>query len=675
MTSGSSWRAWFRWFIPVLYLCFLGYLLVVPLVLVLYFYLNVLQCVVSIMFALGLPMGLYHFLWKAEVANERQRRTQERQESAREQQMAAAAADAASAGAAAVGGDNVLSRHERARSHSSVLSRAHRRRVSAMGHRVDAASASLSDIFSTVSKHYVYELYQLLLTLLSCATYIFYTYHLRFHYTPAVYDAHTGVEVSSAQSDYSLTFESGSTSGGGADEEFVQVEYFLMVSLSVDYLLRLHSTPRERQWRYLCSFYSLLDLACFSAVAYGAFWHRQLAPKDTTFNLYLLQAPFRLLRLRRALQSLDKPVRMLAEQHPAGAAAANAAQSEEEALPTLALFRLGPLTLSRRTAFLVLLVLRVVLFICSAAALVLALEFPCEALKPPDDRTNNSCSPDLQRFHVALYFLIVTLSTCGYGDVACVTDLGRCLMSAIIVWAVVSVPREAQAFADLDAEERRAEKEQKDKATQGKVARAAAEAATAAVVAVAAGMQTPAKGAAAAALSAAGGGGSAFSFPAAAASSSGIHVSGGGSLSNTGGGLFGGGGGGSGGISAPVLSAFLADDQVLLRRWAAGQLAQTCAHRPGLLQALLQATGADPDAAAVMAHLPQQQQQQQQQATQQHCARLVHVLFGDSGAGEEVLAHKFAASSHAAAASFFAPESASTSAAASSRTGGSLQWE
>jgi hypothetical protein len=202
--------------------------------------------------------------------------------------------------------------------------------------------------------------------------------------------------------------------------------------------------------KFLFNHYSIIDLLCFSAV-YAGFWHRQLAPSDAIYNVYLLQAPFRFLRFRRALQSLDKPVR-------------SAASSGGRGADELAIYRLGPLMLSRRTAFLVLLVLRVVLFICSAASLFLALEFPCEALV--DASIVSDCSAQLRRFHVAVYFTVVTLSTVGYGDVSAKTDAGRIMVTAFIISALVGVPREIQKFSDLETEVRAREEQIKRRITE-----------------------------------------------------------------------------------------------------------------------------------------------------------------------------------------------------------------
>jgi hypothetical protein len=122
----------------------------------------------------------------------------------------------------------------------------------------------------------------------------------------------------------------------------------------------------------------------------------------------------------------------------------------------LALYRLGPFVVRKKTAFFMLFTLRVFLFICSAAALVLAFEFPCASLQ-----SDAVCQVALQEFHLCVYFIIVTLSTVGYGDVTCGTDAGRMLMCVVIVYAAIQVPREIQMFADLDADQANQERAMK----------------------------------------------------------------------------------------------------------------------------------------------------------------------------------------------------------------------
>jgi len=515
----------------LLYGMFFAYLVVIPMVLVLDFYLDGLQVLLCVVCALGPPAALYHLLWKHEVARlraeERQRQLQRR---ANEMQRAA--------------GGGMM---------EDIGATLYERRVRAL----TASAASIADIFRVVSTQYVYELYQLLLTLLSCALYIAYSYNLRFVWTPPDDQAGTG-----GRGDYSLLF---SDSDG-----YVQAEYFLSLSLSLDYLLRLLSARSKS--RFISSYYSFIDLACFSVVAYGGFWHKQLAPSDVVLNAYLLQGPFRFLRFRRALKSLDRPVR--------------SGRGADE----LAIYRLGPFVLSRRAAFIVLLVLRVFLFICSAAALVLALEFPCDALAPAEE-----CSFDLRRFHVSVYFTVVTLSTVGFGDVSARTDAGRIWVTIFIIAALVAVPREIQAFTDLEAEQRALEEKVRKKRLeelqqQQQVGEDAQGEESSQRRMSMQDQLWPAGDSASAEFNK-------MSAPSPAHHTRGASV--------------------GGGMSPQVLGAFLADDRALLARWGTLQLSALCASQPELLQRLQHALQLDDPAAATL---------------EQQCARIVGRLFAPQDA-------------------------------------------
>ena len=45
-------------------------------------------------------------------------------------------------------------------------------------------------------------------------------------------------------------------------------------------------------------------------------------------------------------------------------------------------------------------------------------------------------------FHTSIYFVVVTLSTVGYGDINPVTDLGNVMVLAVILMTIVIIPRQ-----------------------------------------------------------------------------------------------------------------------------------------------------------------------------------------------------------------------------------------
>ena len=379
-TQNNRWTHW------ILVGVFVIYLIVVPMFLVLTFYLSFGQMLMSLVVTLAIPMVLYQLIWRHLLILHPSLDFSARRP----------------AGLAGIESPSRAGRRIPSESTAQNLS-------------LNPPTLTLREksniFFRAISKHWSYEVYQLLLTLISCSTYLFYTYHLS--YTIA---SDTGM------ANYSLDIPSA--------DAFVQAEVFLIVSFAVDYLLRLMTV--QHKLVYIFSFYALVDLLCFTGVAYVNFFKGNLAPHDAIYNYYLFQGVFRFLRMRRALQSLDAPIR-----NRRG----------------IALYKLGPFEVTKKTAFFILFGLRVFLFLCSAAALVLAFEFPCISLAS----SPGQCSIDLQRFHLDIYFIIVTLSTVGYGDLSCATDAGRVLMSCVIIYALIQVPRELQMFAELEAEQKKQE--------------------------------------------------------------------------------------------------------------------------------------------------------------------------------------------------------------------------
>lgn len=95
--------------------------------------------------------------------------------------------------------------------------------------------------------------------------------------------------------------------GGSAAESFKRVELVLAVSLLFDILTRLltsHDIPR-----FLRSYYTLMDLAAFVAIAYfGVFIYEIKIYKYSNFDCILATGPFRMLRVRSVLKSLDSAI-------------------------------------------------------------------------------------------------------------------------------------------------------------------------------------------------------------------------------------------------------------------------------------------------------------------------------------------------------------------------------
>ena len=353
--------------LPVL-LCFF---LVIPFVLVLVFYLDLLEVLISILFALTPPLILYQFIWRRHLTS---------------LQPAIPSSSSTS---------------------SPLASR--------------PASDRVWYFFKTVHRTWQQELYQLALTLLSCILYVYYTYHL--HY----------VEDSTSAGQYNYVLDFDTASSTISLDVFIQMEYFLIVSFSIDYLIGFFVAVQK--WKYVFNYYSLIDLACFTGVAYFSFFHRGFAPLDATYNYYLLQGPLRFMRMRRALKALDRPMESQTSAH--------------------VLYRSPLFTFTKHHALLLLVSFRLFLYLMSTAALVLAVEFPCLELAP--STLQHSCNDQLQRFHICVYFVVISISTVGYGDVVCVTDVGRMLMIFVVIGALLQVPAELDAWKAVKEQDKRGE--------------------------------------------------------------------------------------------------------------------------------------------------------------------------------------------------------------------------
>jgi len=266
-----------------------------------------------------------------------------------------------------------------------------------------------------VHSQWQHEVYQLLLTLLSCSVWITYTYHLS-------YDNNDSAIPNDY--DYDLSFSDDSLI------LFFNIEYFLIVTFSMDYLIGFWSC--KDKWEFSLSYYRVIDLICFTGVAYLSFTGHGFAPVDAIYSYYLLQGSLRFMRFRRALKSLDS------------FASSTPVIRNGRRLPTFRIdnfivrIKFGPREASR-----ILVIFRVFLYFMSSAALVLALEFPCAGIMTDNP---SQCYSSLQSFHLCVYFIVVTFSTVGYGDIACGTSLGRMAMTLLIIGAIVQIPDEIQMW-------------------------------------------------------------------------------------------------------------------------------------------------------------------------------------------------------------------------------------
>lgn len=261
-------------------------------------------------------------------------------------------------------------------------------------------------ILTAVHNRWPHELYQFALTVLSCSVWIAYTYNLSY-----VVDVDAGPN----QFDYQLAFSD------QAFQVMIGIEYFLIVSFSLDYLIGLWASVNG--WQFMFNYYRMIDLLCFVGVAYMSFTGHGFAAPQATYSYYLLQGFLRFLRLRRALSGLD------------AIAATSPNWNYERQLSHDYTFTLS---IGPRQAQKIIVMFRIFLYLMSSAALILAVEFPCIDLADDPEK----CTAGLQKFHMCIYFIVVTFSTVGYGDLACATTLGRMAVTFSIILAILQIPQE-----------------------------------------------------------------------------------------------------------------------------------------------------------------------------------------------------------------------------------------
>jgi len=146
------------------------------------------------------------------------------------------------------------------------------------------------------------------------------------------------------------------------------------------------------------SFVVLFCVVIFTAVTFLSYATLDLDPHIlpvSYYSLYLLSGPFRFMRVRRSFMTLDHSHTILMRNGKAKQ-----------------VFMLGFIELRPITARIVLLIVRVLIYVFATATIVMWIEYPCISFYPSD---TSVCNLELQQFHMALYFVVVTLSTVGYG--------------------------------------------------------------------------------------------------------------------------------------------------------------------------------------------------------------------------------------------------------------------
>ncbi|CAH0365396.1 unnamed protein product, partial [Pelagomonas calceolata] len=109
------------------------------------------------------------------------------------------------------------------------------------------------------------------------------------------------------------------------------------------------------------------------------------------------------------------------------------------------------------------LILKVGSTICAAAAIVCMAEYPCveRSEKLEDDLQLADCNARFRHYQDCVYFLIVTFSTVGYGDMYPATRLGKGVVVFVLLFVLCFLPSLLSDIAELsDGDDTSAEEQQ-----------------------------------------------------------------------------------------------------------------------------------------------------------------------------------------------------------------------
>lgn len=186
-----------------------------------------------------------------------------------------------------------------------------------------------------------------------------------------------------------VVLESVSTFRDSYHEVFITTEWFFTIIFTLEYLLRIYSSPRP--WKYITSFFGIIDLLAILPSYLG------LVFDQTTFLLTIralrLLRMFRVLKLGRYIKEAGVLVRALQ-----------------------------------------LSIHKIVVFFGAVLTLVLILG---SVLYLVEGEENGFTS-----IPQSIYWAIVTITTVGYGDIAPATVLGKVLASVAMLtgYSIIAVP-------------------------------------------------------------------------------------------------------------------------------------------------------------------------------------------------------------------------------------------
>lgn len=186
-----------------------------------------------------------------------------------------------------------------------------------------------------------------------------------------------------------VVLESVSTFRESYHQVFISTEWFFTIIFSMEYLLRIYSSPRP--WKYISSFYGIIDLLAILPTFLGLIFDQ------TTFLLTIralrLLRMFRVFKLGRYIKEAAVLVRALQ-----------------------------------------LSIHKIIVFFGAVLALVLILGSVLYLVE--GEESGFTSIPQ------SIYWAIVTITTVGYGDIAPATVLGKILASVVMLtgYSIIAVP-------------------------------------------------------------------------------------------------------------------------------------------------------------------------------------------------------------------------------------------
>jgi len=317
-------------------------------------------------------------------------------------------------------------------------------------HKLKQSNQTIFESVLSLADHYAYDVYHTFIALMSCINYLVYCYNF-------------------SMTDLSL------------DVMFVQIEYFIVINICFEIFMDMtHSN--KKLCAYFCKYYTIIDIVCYITIGTLYTFHRVII---SVYNIYIFFGVFRFLRLRKALKKFDKyfedkylselktpqhqtqpenlelkSIEIINELHSEKNSYKEDLDLDKEKesskpstheqiaeIDEIDYIMVGSFKIKKIKIGILLLVLKLVICINSLAAVIMFLEYPCKSVV--SDFLVSKCNENFQYFHNCLYFIIITITTIGYGDIVPVTTQGRLFIACTVVICVIWLPLEITKISNL----------------------------------------------------------------------------------------------------------------------------------------------------------------------------------------------------------------------------------